>query len=371
MKNLKTLLIPVGLIVLVVGVFSFTNPKEGNEDKKCKVKIVKIINGEKTVIDSTFNCDENTSWIEKLHEGIDGEGIHEMIKVMMMDGDSGTFDFNFDMDINGEDENGVKIMKFKAGDGEEDVEMNFDFNMLEGSEGEDGVIKMMVNGEEMEINVGDIHKHIEHLGENIDIEATMKDVEVLIESNEEGEEAHSVKIIKTVDENGNVTMKKIVDGEEMELDDEELGEGHKIMFIGEDGKITGKHNVSINVDIDDKNGEEMKKVVVISKVVTDERSSKKRTKPASASTSELSLNKLKFSPNPSDGKFDLSFKLDSEKPVGIRIVDVQGKVVYSEMVSDFNGKYLNSIDISDKGEGIYFVQIVQDKKTSSSKIVIK
>ena len=63
MKNLKTLLIPVGLIVLVLGVVAFTNPKQPKEDEKCTIKIVKIVNGVKTVTDSTLECSDKMSWL--------------------------------------------------------------------------------------------------------------------------------------------------------------------------------------------------------------------------------------------------------------------------------------------------------------------
>lgn len=368
MKNLKTLLIPVGLIVLVVGIFAFTNPKGGDDDKKCKVKIVKIINGEKTVIDSTFDCDESMSLMSSIH--CMGDSLHKMIKVMMIDGDSGEFDFNFNFEFDEDNENGMKMMKFKGEDGEE-MEMSFDFNM----EGENGVMKMKINGEEMEIKIDDIHKHMEKLHEDMDIiHNESGNVEIIIKSDEDGEEAHTIKIIKTIDEDGNVTMKKIVDGEEMEVDDDEMHKmhgGHKMMFIGDNGKMKGNHAMTIDVTVDSKDGEEMKHVVIITKMTSDDKSAKKISKKVNLNKKELSINKLKFSPNPNDGKFDLSFKLGKKQPVKIKIFDVQGKEVYSENVKNFDGKYTNKIDISDNGEGIYILQIVQGEKASTSKIVIK
>ena len=52
-------------------------------------------------------------------------------------------------------------------------------------------------------------------------------------------------------------------------------------------------------------------------------------------------------------------------------MDIQGKTVYSEKVSDFSGVYSKNIDIIKYGEGVYFLQIVQGKKASLSKIGIK
>ncbi len=370
MKNLKTLLIPVGLIALVVGIFSFTNHEDGDGDKKCKVKIVKIVNGEKTVIDSTFDCGENMKWMSSLN-GL-GDSIHKMIKVMMVDEDSSNMNFNFDFDFDENGKDGMKVMKFKGEDGEE-MEMKFDFKILEGKE---GVMKMMVNGKEMEIKIDGLHKEMMkmHQGSWEDEDGN---VEIMIESEEDGKEAHTVKIIKKVDDEGNVTMKKIVDGEEMEIDDDMIKThgGQKRMFISKDGDVTkmdGNHEImTIDVKVDSKGGKKMKHVVIITKITSDDESAKKILSVENADKKELSINKLKFSPNPNDGKFDLSFKLNKNEPVQIKIFDVQGKVVYSEKVSDFSGKYANNIDISESGEGIYILQIVQGNKASTSKIVIK
>ena len=63
--------------------------------------------------------------------------------------------------------------------------------------------------------------------------------------------------------------------------------------------------------------------------------------------------------------------MDKQQPVQLKIYDIQGKVVYSEKISDFDGKYTNNIDISKNGEGIYVLQIVQGEKASTNKIVIK
>ena len=255
------------------------------------------------------------------------------------------------------------------------MKLGFDFKMMDGK---DGVMKMMVNGEEMEIKVDDIHKHLGKMHGDMDfVHDESGNVEIMIKSDEDGEEPHTVKIIKTVDDNGNVTMKKIVDGEEMEIDDADLKKmhkGHKMMFIGDDGSVTkmkGNHEMTIDVNVDSKDGKQSKHIVIITKMSSDDKAAKKIPSVAGLDKKALAINKLKFSPNPNDGKFDLSFKLAKKEPVLIKIFDVQGKEVYSEIVADFDGKYLNNIDIRDNGEGIYILQIVQDDKASTSKIVIK
>jgi len=367
MKNLKTLLVPVGLIALTVGIFSFTTYNDG-EDDKCKIKIVKIVNGVKTEVDSTFDCSDKMSWISSFG-GEDGDSLHKMIKMMMVEGgDSNSF--SFDIDIETDEEN---AMNFTGDDGEE-IEMHFDMKMLDG---EDGVMKMMINGKEMEINLGDIEKHIKVLTENIEHnEDEDGNVEVMIKSDDEGE-SQTIQIMKTVDDDGNVTVKKTVNGKEVELDEDELKnmhKGHKMIFISDDGKGSkkdGNHEMTIDVNIEDDNGKEVKKIVIISKMTSSDKSAKDVSTAVDLGKQELEVDKLRFSPNPNDGRFDLNFKLKDKKKVQVKIVDMQGKAVYNETVKDFDGKYSNKIDISENGEGIYILQIMQGNKLSTSKIVIK
>jgi hypothetical protein len=362
MKNLKTILIPVGLIILVAGIFSFST-YPGDDDNKCTVKIVKIVDGVKTVTDSTFDCDEAMNFCAE----IEGDSLHKMIKMIMSDCDSGDFNFDFNFNIDENIENGMKMMKFNCGDDE--LEMKIDCSM---SEGEDGAMKMMINGESIEIKLGDMHKHLEKLHENLKIfDDEDGNVEITINSDEDGKNSNTVKIIKSTDNDGKVTMKKIVDGKEVEIDINEAHGDHKMMFMGKDGKMSGEHEVTIDLQMD---GKDNKHMVIITKITSgnkEEFSKKNPSIKSKLNKKELLIDKLNFSPNPNDGKFNLSFKIDKTRPVQIKIFDVHGKEVYNEKVTDFDGKYSNNIDISENGKGIYLLQITQGGKASTSKIVIK
>jgi hypothetical protein len=369
MKNLKTLLIPVSLIALVVGIFSFTNHQDG-DDEKCKIKIVKIVDGVTTEVDSTFDCSDKMEWISSF-TGKEGEPIHKMIKMLMVEGgDSNSF--SFDINIESDEEN---AMKFTDEDGKK-VEMHFDMKMLDG---EGGVMKMMINGKEMEIKLGDMEKHFDKLHEHFEIiDGEDGNVEIIIDSKEDGEEAHTVKIIKTVDDEGNVIIKKTVNDEEVEIDEDEfqnLHGGNKMkMMIKSDGKdldMKEIHEMVIDLSVDGKKGGEMKQIVIISKMTSSDKAAEDISTAVDLNKKELGVENLRFSPNPNDGKFELNFKLKDKKTVQVKVVDMQGKVVYNEKVKDFDGKYANKIDISENGDGIYILQIIQGNKASTSKIVIK
>jgi flagellar hook assembly protein FlgD len=86
---------------------------------------------------------------------------------------------------------------------------------------------------------------------------------------------------------------------------------------------------------------------------------------------DLEIEDLKFAPNPSNGKFTLSFTLKEKKKVTINIYDLKGKLVYTETIKDFEGFYSKEIDISDQGTGAFFLQIVQGIYDIIKKIIIQ
>lgn len=86
---------------------------------------------------------------------------------------------------------------------------------------------------------------------------------------------------------------------------------------------------------------------------------------------ELEIDDLRFSPNPSDGKITLSFTLEEKKTVIINIYDINGNIVYTETIKDFQGTYNKEIDISDKGTGAFFLQIIQGLYDVIKKIIIQ
>ncbi len=84
---------------------------------------------------------------------------------------------------------------------------------------------------------------------------------------------------------------------------------------------------------------------------------------------DLNVEDFKYYPNPNQGVFDLTFSVSETGITDIVIFDQKGKKVYSERLVDLNGTYNNQIDISDQASGSYFMQITQNGKTFSKKII--
>lgn len=311
---MKKITLPVlGIFGLTtISLFAFNNPISENNEKKCHIKIVKIVNGVETVIDSTFDCDESMMWTSEQVGDID-------------------------IQIDGDDKSHVKIIK-------KFIDENGNETMVEGGDN-----KWVTEDENVMIDIDD--------------NGTKKEV----------------KIIKKVDDEGKVTVQKWVNGEEVEPSEEDLKKENKVMiFKSKDGGdveiITeeGDHKMMMDVDVEVMEDGIKKHVVIISNITTKEIEDELPEVATNISKNELVVDDLTFSPNPNNGKFDLKFKTNNKKkPVSVKIFDLQGKEVYNETISKFSGNYSKNIDISENGKGTYILQILQDDKAKTSKVVIK
>lgn len=333
---MKKIALPVlGIFGLTtLSLFAFTNPNSENNDDKCHIKIVKIVNGFETVVDSTFDCDEAYSFKFDDTGEVD---IKSEMKVMMMGDDK---NINIDSLI---EALGV------------DIKFNGDNQMR--------VIKKVMKDSEA--------------GESFEMKWNTEDENVFIDIDDNGNK-DEVKIIKKVDDDGKVTVQKWVNGEEVEPTEEDMknkvvmvkvaeGKNMRTINVGE-----GENQVSVDMDLEVTENGTTKHIVVITNVTTKEIEKDMPEVATNISKNKLDVEKLTFSPNPNNGKFDLRFNTNNKKePISVKIFDMQGKEVYTETVNKFNGNYSNNIDISENGIGTYILQILQGDKSKTSKVVIK
>ncbi len=76
-------------------------------------------------------------------------------------------------------------------------------------------------------------------------------------------------------------------------------------------------------------------------------------------------------PNPSNGSFNLSFNAAKESNIQINVLDAVGKVVVSQDVKNFQGKYNGVIDATDLAKGVYQLSVRYDGKPYMTKLVIQ
>lgn len=197
-----------------------------------------------------------------------------------------------------------------------------------------------------------IKKRMGENGENVEIEEIMEVLEgIEVEKGSVGE----VFIIKKGEGSEEVEIEKIMDGIE-EKDGKKVGK-RVMIFEDEEGNLT-KKEMNFNVWIQDVETTDVDKI---------ENSSLKKA----ATENTLTVESLQFYPNPSDGRFDISFNLPNKGKTVVRVVDVTGKEVFQDKLGNFSGTYEKQIDISNNNKGIYFLQVEQGDKVMMKKIVVQ
>ena len=62
-------------------------------------------------------------------------------------------------------------------------------------------------------------------------------------------------------------------------------------------------------------------------------------------------------PNPTDGIFTIQFTQEVSESVSVRILNVEGKIIFEEKLHNFSGKYSKQFDLSQFGSGVYVVEV--------------
>ncbi len=86
--------------------------------------------------------------------------------------------------------------------------------------------------------------------------------------------------------------------------------------------------------------------------------------------STLTVNNLRLTPNQGQGLFSLNFNLPSSGKTVVKVYNIAGRAIYEYDLGRFSGEFADSIDISQNGPGDYFLQITQDDKVFTKKIVL-
>lgn len=303
-------------------------------DRIIKIKIKKEINGEMTTIEKTYkNIDEMKS---------DPDLEHLNLKIM----NGGTFFFSddsnekFDITIDKDEEVHENHFFFKA-DGDKDFEWKTGSNEIEVTRDEDGNVTILRDGRPIDQDENlTIHKF------NSDDISSVEHIKI-----HKGDDGRKIIVVNGGKEIG----WDAIEEEEIQEKVEVIVNSLRDFKDGEDQKIsTVKISVrKIKIHIEDltKTDESLKNLNLDNR-------------------RELKLNDLAYYPNPTEGKFNLSFQGKS-LPTEIRITDLSGKTVFSDVMSDFSGQYNNDIDLNNEAKGVYIMQIIQGNKALNKKIIIE
>lgn len=91
--------------------------------------------------------------------------------------------------------------------------------------------------------------------------------------------------------------------------------------------------------------------------------------PASGLGELESVNDLKLYPNPTQNELNLGFKVDNNEDILINIMDLSGKVVYTQFVKAVAGSNLVMMDTNPLAKGIYMINVKTLQGSTSMRFV--
>ncbi|QHL86527.1 T9SS type A sorting domain-containing protein [Nibribacter ruber] len=80
---------------------------------------------------------------------------------------------------------------------------------------------------------------------------------------------------------------------------------------------------------------------------------------------------VRLYPNPTSGRFTVSFTIDKKSDTRLRVVDSTGKTVLEENAGLQKGTFTRDLDLSRFGKGVYILQILSGKNVRSERIVVQ
>ena len=167
--------------------------------------------------------------------------------------------------------------------------------------------------------------------------------------------------------------KNAFNSEEFEESMERLGQELEEKLKGLEG-LEELENMEFDFDFDfnsDHPFTESMTVIVLVEELTQEECDKvnENAEHRISPNNNLELNEVNFFPNPNDGLFNLNFITPNAGDLTVNIYDQNGRTVYKEMLAEFEGEYTNRIDISERADGTYYLQIIQNNQSYNKKIL--
>lgn len=81
---------------------------------------------------------------------------------------------------------------------------------------------------------------------------------------------------------------------------------------------------------------------------------------------------LVFYPNPANSIITVEFDIAAKEKTTLQVIDMNGKVVYTEEIVDEQGKHITrEINLSGKGKGAYTVEVKSNSKMIAERIILQ
>lgn len=88
-------------------------------------------------------------------------------------------------------------------------------------------------------------------------------------------------------------------------------------------------------------------------------------------SNQLQLSSIEISPNPNSGTFNVKFELPNKGDATLTVRSPEGKTIYRETLKSFAGKYDKEISLGIQSAGLYYIELQQNKKTATKKLLIE
>ena len=76
-------------------------------------------------------------------------------------------------------------------------------------------------------------------------------------------------------------------------------------------------------------------------------------------------------PNPSTGIVHIAINGFEGRKLELRVLNVIGSVIYRETITELNGRFTKSLDLSKFANGLYYVKLEADNASEMRKLVIR
>ncbi len=83
------------------------------------------------------------------------------------------------------------------------------------------------------------------------------------------------------------------------------------------------------------------------------------------------LEGISFYPNPNDGSFTINVASDNINEMKMEIIDLQGRVVYAEMLNGVNAGFTKSMNVEGIANGAYYLRFTSANSTLTEKLIIQ
>lgn len=93
--------------------------------------------------------------------------------------------------------------------------------------------------------------------------------------------------------------------------------------------------------------------------------------PPLAEGTDLELDMVRFQPNPNNGQFELSFDLNEDGPVMVRLFDGAGRQVFDSDFTAQAGTNTLKVDALGEPKGVYYLVIEQGNQAYTRKVIIQ